>query len=553
MTIRLVNSGELINSEKRETSILPAYTLMMLVSKLGSEAVGVMPTFVETQLDAAPTLTVSGEVWPVVLEASPLRPIIITKQGIPLELTEWGRLASGAGERPAGGTERADNQEAVRGEEEVTSGGDSQRLRLRCANRAGVIRIPACVDKLLPAEHLARRVWERVEGLDLSEFYADIRVTDNSPGAPAIDPKLLVAIWLYATVQGESSARRIADLCVEHLAYIWLCGGVNVNYHTLSDFRVKHEAALDNLLTHIVQSMSEVGLVEFQVHSQDGMRVRASAGAASFHREATLSKDLAEAQSELSDCAPDQADAESGVTARQQASRERAAAERVERLEAALAILPAVQAAKPAKERDQARVSSTDAEARVMKMADGGFRPAYNWEFVTDAAHLVLTGVEVVNAGSDKAQMMPMLDQIKRRYDRLPDQWLMDGGFVNLSAIETATAQQVQVYAPVPEPKDKTRDPYAPLPDDSPAVAAWRQRMGTDEAKAIYKLRAATVECANAQARSSNGVYQVRVRGRAKVRCVALWVALAHNLAIWIKHLHPSDGASTARLIIEAV
>ena len=169
-------------------------------------------------------------------------------------------------------------------------------------------------------------------------------------------------------------------------------------------------------------------------------------------------------------------------------------------------------------------------------MADGGFRPAYNWEFVVDTVRLVITGVEVVNAGSDKAQTLPMLAQDQQRCGRLPRHWLMDGGFVTLSAIEAAEVERcVRVLAPVPEPKDETRDRYAPLPSDSPAVAAWRQRMGTDEAKDTYKLRAATVECVNAQARTSHGIYQVRVRGRAKVRCVALWVAITHNLLIWIR------------------
>jgi hypothetical protein len=289
-------------------------------------------------------------------------------------------------------------------------------------------------------------------------------------------------------------------------------------------------------MTHVVQRMRDVGWVEFEAHAQDGMRVRASAGAASFHREATLTLALEEAQTEVKSLEQARAVETSDLPARNQAAQERAAQERMERLTAALTELPAVRAAKPADERGEARVSSTDPEARVMKMADGGFRPAYNWEFVVDTARLVITGVEVVNVGSDKAQTLPMLAQDQQRCGRLPHDWLMDGGFVTLSAIEAADVERrVRVLAPVPEPKDETRDRYAPLPSDSPAVAAWRQRMGTDEAKEIYKLRAATVECVNAQARTSHGVYQVRVRGRAKVRCIALWVAITHNLLIWIR------------------
>ena len=422
-------------------------------------------------------------------------------------------------------------------------------LRLRQANREDVISVPACLRDLLPPEHLACRVWEMVEQLDSSEFYSDVAVEEGTPGAPATDPKILVAVWIYATMQGESSARRVATLCVEHLAYIWLCGGVTVNYHTLSDFRVDHEEALDHLFTQVVQRLDEAGSIEFEAHAQDGMRVRASAGAASFHRQATLEKALAQASQQQEALQQSATGEPSSRTTRERAAQERAVGERIERLEAALAELPAVQAAKPAAERAEARVSSTDPQARVMKMADGGFRPAYNWEFAVDIAQMVITGVEVVNTGSDKAQAQPMLDQVQARCNRLPKDWLMDGGFVTLSAIETAETRGVRILAPVPEPKDKTRDRYAPLPGDAPAVAAWRERMGTPEAKATYKLRAATAECVNAQARSSNGVYQVRVRGRAKVGCVALWVAIAHNLRIWMRHLYqPSTASAGAAL-----
>ena len=172
-----------------------------------------------------------------------------------------------------------------------------------------------------------------------------------------------------------------------------------------------------------------------------------------------------------------------------------------------------------------------------MKMPDGGFRPAYNIEFATDTAHLVITGVDVTNAGSDKAEMAPMLEQVAERCERLPADWLMDGGFVSSAAIEVGADQAVRVLAPVPEPKDPERDPALPLATDSPAVAEWRARMATPEAKATYQLRAATSECVNAQARSSHGLLQFRVRGLIKALCVALWVAITHNLLIWIHHL----------------
>ena len=245
-------------------------------------------------------------------------------------------------------------------------GHTDRRLRLRCANRADVLRVPARLENLIAPDHPARQIWEMVKGLDLSEFYADIQVDAGTPGAPATDPLILIALWVYATSQGETCARTVADLCVNHLAYIWLCGGVSMNYHTVSDFRTQYGAALDQLMTQVVQRMRDAGLIEFDAHAQDGMRVRASAGAASFHREATLAQSLETAQAQVQVLAQARAAETSDVSAGEQAAQERAAQERVDRLTAALAELPAVRAVKPVEERGEARVSSTDPEARVM-------------------------------------------------------------------------------------------------------------------------------------------------------------------------------------------
>jgi len=419
-----------------------------------------------------------------------------------------------------------------------------RQLRLRKANRSGVVPVPARLEGLLPQNHLARLIWDVVVGLNLSAFYAPIKVVEGEPGAPAIDPQILIVLWLYAISQGVSSAREIDVLRVEHLAYIWICGGVALNYHTISDFRMDYEEELDELMTQVVEQMDQAGLVELETQTQDGMRVRASAGAASFRRQPTLEKALEQArarQTEVEQLGQAENDER---TAGQKAAQERAARERVERLEATLAEMPAARAAKKPAERDKARVSSTDPEARVMKMADGGYRPAYNWQFGIELSNFtagysvlrVITGVDVVNTGSDKAQMEPMVKQVEERTGQVPEKWLVDGGFVKLTAIEALDALGVTVYGPVPEPKDKSRDRYAPLPTDSSIIAEWRQRMGTEEGKAIYKRRS-LVELPNAQARSRHGIQQVRVRGCLKVRCVALWVAITHNLLIWIRHL----------------
>ena len=441
---------------------------------------------------------------------------------------------------PGTGRGRAD----TRREESETSAGP--RLRLKRANREEVAPIPVRLEDLISDDHVARLIWEEVEQLDLSAFYVHLRVVEGGPGQAAIDPQILVALWLYANCEGVDSARKLNKLCVESLPYIWLCGGVKVNYHTLSDFRTDHKEALDELMTTILSKLDEAGMVNWESQAQDGMRVRASAGAASFRREATLEKGLAEAQATLAALEAGNGAESDHRSPGQKAAQNRAAREKVERYEATLAEMPAVRAVKKAKARDQARVSTTDPISRVMKMADGGYRPAYNWQFAVEIDNLIITGVEVVNTGSDKGQTLPMLTQVKERRQRLPKNWLNDGGFVNLSAINQAAKQGVTIYAPVPEPRDKERDRYVPLPTDALAVAEWRERMGTEEAKELYKERAASVECVNAQARSQRGVQQVRVRGQAKVKCVALWTAITHNLLIWIKHCRQSRNTISA-------
>jgi transposase len=401
--------------------------------------------------------------------------------------------------------------------------------RYQRANRQQVLLQMVDLDKSLADDHRARAVWSFVEGLDLSRLYAEIRAVEGGVGRAPIDPRILLALWLYATVEGVGSARALDDLCEHHEAFQWLCGGVGVNYHTLSDFRTAHEAVLDDLLTQSVATLMSAGVVDLNRVAQDGVRVRASAGAASFRREKSLKKCLEEAGEQVQQLKRELEEDPAATSRRQLAARERAARERQKRVEEALRQMPEIQAKKAAEEREEARVSTTDADARVMKMADGGFRPAFNVQFAGDTGSQVVTGVDVSNVGSDKGLMEPMLAQHDDRYGRRPNEVLVDGGFMKKEAIDAATQDGVTVYAPVQVPKKDTRDPHEPRADDSAAVAAWRQRMGTAEAKEIYKERASTVECINAAARN-RGLQRFLVRGLRKVRCVALWFALAHNL-----------------------
>jgi transposase len=402
--------------------------------------------------------------------------------------------------------------------------------RVLLPNRAQVELRPCDLESLLPEGHRARLVWAWVEQMDVSRLYAGIRAVEGGSGRSAIAPEILFALWLYATLEGVGSARAVARLTLEHDAYRWICGGVAVNYHTLADFRSANAEAFEVLLTDSVAVLLAEGVVTLRRVAQDGTRIRASAGAASFRRGATLQECLKEARTHVErlKC---QIDEDPGaVSRRQQAARERAARERQERIERALKRLPEMAEikAKQGKPREQARVSTTDAEATVMKMADGGYRPAYNGQFATDTETQVIVGVAAVTVGTDMAQLAPMIEQVAERCGRHPDDWLVDGGYPAHEQIEQA-AEHTTVYAPVPRPKDPDTDPHARKQDDSQAVADWRERMGREEAKAIYKERAATAECVNALARE-RGLTRLRVRGTAKVRCVLLLHALAHNL-----------------------
>jgi transposase len=413
--------------------------------------------------------------------------------------------------------------------------------RLRTPQRDQVVMRTLALDQMLPPDDEARVVWAFVEQCDLSSLYAQIRAVEGVAGRDANDPRMLLAVWLFATLKGVGSAREVARLCERHLQYQWLCGDVSLNYHTLSDFRVAHAAVLDDLLTQQVASLVHAGVVQLQRVAQDGVRVRASAGKASFRRRETLQKCLEEARQQVQRLKDEVQEDPGAASRREKAARERAARERLENVEKALAACDQVQALKTQRGGDSlkhpARSSTTDPDARNMKMANGGFNPAYNVQFGTDTTAQVIVGVGATNQGTDAGQLAPMADQIEQRTGVRPKEMLADGGFSTKDDIEAVNDPEhgCKVYAPVKEEEQqraKGQDPFAPRPRESPRLTEWRVRMGTAEAQTIYKERAATAECVNALARQ-RGLQQFRVRGLAKVRTVAVWFALAHNLRRW--------------------
>ena len=413
------------------------------------------------------------------------------------------------------------------------------------------------LESLIGADHRARLFWAYAAGLDLSALEDAIAAREGTPGHPAITPRLLVALWLYATSEGIGSARALARLCESHDAYRWLCGGVSVNHHTLADFRVGQGALLDRLLGESVAALAGARLIDLDALAQDGVRVRASAGAASFRRAATLEEHLAAAH-EVVAALKSEVDADPEASNRRiKAARERAARERVARVAGALAVLAEIERKKKAegkpgaepetpeastsdaapdapqsqpekkKKKKEPRASTTDPQARVMKMADGGFRPAYNVQVVSAAGEQIVVSVEPETIGSDRGLIRPALEQVKARHGDLPTIHLADGGYISAKDIEWAHRENVAIHCPPSKSKHGT-DPFKIRDDDGDGVRAWRARMASDAGQERYKDRA-VCECIHARWRGW-GMRQFTVRGLPRVRAVVLWFALVNNI-----------------------
>ena len=419
-------------------------------------------------------------------------------------------------------------------------------VRLRRPNRGQMRMETVSPDGLICEDHPARTLWAVAETLDLSAFYTSIRSVKGKAGRDATDPRLLVALWLYASTRGVGSARQLARFCQESDPYKWLCGGVSLNHHTLSDFRVSHADALDKLFTQVLAKLCEQGLVKVYRISQDGTRVRACAGTKTFRRRERLDILLDQAKSHVAALRKqiDDPAASAGLSSKQKAARERAARERQKRIEAAMAELPELEArqakrAKTVSKKDREagkirkpRVSTTDPDARVMKMPDGGFRPAVNVQLACDTQSRAIVGVDVTNRGVDTDQDEPMRQQVEERTGQKVHEHLVDGGYLRLANVEKAEADEVAMYAPPKPPRNKKLrgTEYEPRPEDSEAIRRWRERMGSEEGQEIYRQRCSTVETVNGDLKTHRGLGQLTVRGLGKARCIALWSALAYNL-----------------------
>jgi transposase len=335
-----------------------------------------------------------------------------------------------------------------------------RRRAARCkpVNRQQLLLRSVDVEKLVEEDHPVRAIWELVDGADLELFYEAIEAIEGEAGRSAWDPRVLISLWLYAYSRAVSSGREIARRCEYDPAYQWLSGLERVNHHTLSDFRVQHEQALDELFVQVLGVLSHEGLITLERVMHDGVKVEAGASDKSFRREGTLERHLDLARQQVKEmkgkeeevCCPE-------VSERRAKARERAVREKKERLESALRELKRIQEGPSSPEkREKARASTTDPEARVMQQPGGGFAPGYNVQISTDAKATVIVGVGVSQAANDAAELIPAVERIEANLGQVPQQMVVDGSFINQQNLVEMESRKIEVIGPVPDHASQT-------------------------------------------------------------------------------------------------
>lgn len=431
---------------------------------------------------------------------------------------------------------------------EQTTNSSTIRKSLRKPSRNQIEIQFSCLDELIPEDHRARDVWEFVCQMDFSDFHDEIKLPEGCGGPRTKDPRVLMALWIFATLEGIASARHIDRLCKEHHAYIWICGGVPMNYHSLSDFRTCGTDKFHTLLQESIALIWQSGLWQPDTVAQDGTRVKANAGTGLFKKNATLDEYLKEANDHLTRLEKELKENPGAFSAREKAAKQRAAKERKERVEKAKAEREKYLKARVAsskvnhhsfseKDKDNLKTSVADPESRKMKMGDGGFRAAYNVQFATDTDKKVIVAVEVVNT-LDPGTLVPMMKQVAETFKKIgcqmPKDWLGDSAYANKSDVTEVekTFPDVTLYSP-PVPSGK-HDALTPRKTDNEAMVNLRKRMGTEEAQAKYKKRSCTAEFANASTKNF-GMKEFLVRGLVKVKQAALLYAITHNMVIYFR------------------
>jgi len=315
--------------------------------------------------------------------------------------------------------------------------------RFQAVNRQQMMWRAVEVERLVEPEHLVRAIWEMTGRLDLTPYTAAVRAVEGRAGRTPYDPRLLISLWIYAYSEKVSSAREVERRCGYHPAYQWLTGCEIINHHTLSDFRVDYQEALDKLFAQLLAILSSEGLITLEQVVHDGTKVKAAASGKSFHREKTLRAHLEAAQQRVQAMGDPRDEA---ATRGSERARERAAREKVERLTQALEELKKVQAAPEGRaEPSERRASATDAEARNMKQGDGGYAPSHNVQISTDTAHSIIVGASVTQEASDQKQLVPAVEEVEKQNGRAPDQMIVDDGYTTRENILAADDRRLDL------------------------------------------------------------------------------------------------------------
>lgn len=391
------------------------------------------------------------------------------------------------------------------------------------------------LDQMLPSDHIARVVVEYVQTLDTSRLYERIEVSADQAGRTCTNPDVLVALWLLGTIEGIGSARELDRRCQRDMPYMWICGEISVNRKTLSDFRIDAGEFLNQLMVNTVTSLIDCGIVSLDVVAQDGMRVRASAGKSSFRRAPTLEKlrdevesfvEQLKAQEENEKCMESET--------RSKAAKKRSMEDRLNRLKESLEQIKDLAPRREKRKKGDGkttRCSTTDPEARNMKMANGGYNPAFNVQFASAADARVIVAVDVTNEGTDGGELHPMMEKIKTSYGHPPKKVVTDGAYATKAGVQNTEQLGTQVVATVPRAEQLAKhgkDAHEKQKGDSQEYVEYRQRMKEQENIDLCKLRPSVAEFPNAVCRN-RGLQQFNVRGIAKAKVIALWHAIAYN------------------------
>jgi transposase len=315
------------------------------------------------------------------------------------------------------------------------------------------------VEKLVGPGHAVRAIWELAGQLNLRAFYAEIGTLEGEAGRPAWDPQVLISLWIYAYKDGIGSAREIARRCEYHPAYQWLTGMEVVNYHTLADFRIAHQAALDGFFIEVLGVLSHQGLITLRRVMHDGTKIKAAASDQSFHRKATLEDHLKQAQEQLQAMGDPRSEQ---LSQRRAKAHKQALCQKQERLKQALKELAELEQSRSKKKtkgkEKQLRVSSTDPQARVMLGAKGGYAPSYNVQISTDATAKIIVGVGVTQSSSDAGELEPAVKRIEENLGQKPEQMVADGAYPTHDAIEAMAEQEIELIGPLPNRKKPSWD-----------------------------------------------------------------------------------------------